>query len=57
MKTELEPHCRHIRLIADSGDAAESIILTAEESHADLAKLRNNSDALKTRGSWGNQVG
>ena len=36
MKTELEPHCRHIRLIADSGDAAESIIQTAEESHADL---------------------
>lgn len=36
MKAELEPHCRHIRLIADSGDAAESIILTAEESHADL---------------------
>jgi nucleotide-binding universal stress UspA family protein len=36
MKTELEPLCRHIRLIADSGDAAESIILTAEESHADL---------------------
>lgn len=36
MKAELEPHCRHIRLIADSGDAADSIILTAEESHADL---------------------
>lgn len=36
MKTELEPYCRHIRLIADSGDAPESIILTAEESHADL---------------------
>ena len=36
MKAELEPHCRHIRLIADSGDAAESIIQTAEESHADL---------------------
>lgn len=36
MKGELEPLCRHIRLIADSGDAAESIILTAEESHADL---------------------
>ena len=36
MKAELEPHCRHIRLIADSGDAAESIILTAEESHSDL---------------------
>ena len=36
MKTELEPYCRHIRLIADSGDAAESIIQTAEESHADL---------------------
>lgn len=36
MKAELEPHCRHIRLIADSGDAAESIILTAEESDADL---------------------
>ena len=36
MKAELEPHCRHIRLIADSGDAAESIILTAEEAQADL---------------------
>lgn len=36
MKADLEPHCRHIRLIADSGDAAESIIQTAEESHADL---------------------
>ncbi len=36
MKAELEPLCRHIRLIADSGDAAESIIHTAEESHADL---------------------
>ncbi len=36
MKAELEPHCRHIRLIADSGDAAESIIQIAEESHADL---------------------
>jgi nucleotide-binding universal stress UspA family protein len=36
MKAELEPHCRHIRLIADTGDAAESIIQTAEESHADL---------------------
>lgn len=36
MKTDLEPLCRHIRLIADSGDAAESIILTAEESRADL---------------------
>lgn len=36
MKTELEPYCRHIRLIADSGDAPESIIQTAEESHADL---------------------
>ncbi|HEV2174518.1 MAG TPA: universal stress protein [Nitrospira sp.] len=36
MKAELESHCRHIRLIADSGDAAEGIIQTAEESHADL---------------------
>ncbi len=36
MKADLEPYCRHIRLIADSGDAAESIILTAEEAHADL---------------------
>lgn len=36
MKAVLEPHCRHLRLIADSGDAAESIILTAEEAHADL---------------------
>lgn len=39
MKAELEPYCRHIRLIADSGDAAESIIQTAEESHADLVIL------------------
>jgi nucleotide-binding universal stress UspA family protein len=36
MKAELEPLCRHLRLIADSGDAADSIIQTAEESHADL---------------------
>jgi len=36
MKAELESQCRHIRLIADSGDAAESIIQTAEESHAEL---------------------
>jgi nucleotide-binding universal stress UspA family protein len=36
MKAELEAHCRHIRLIADTGDAAESIIQTAEESRADL---------------------
>ncbi|WP_455389321.1 universal stress protein [Petrachloros mirabilis] len=39
MKGELEPYCRHIRLIADSGDAAESIIQTAEESHAELVIL------------------
>lgn len=36
MKAELESRCRHIRLIADSGDPAESIILTAEESQAEL---------------------
>lgn len=36
MKAELEPHCLHVRLIADTGDAAESIIQTAEESRPDL---------------------
>jgi nucleotide-binding universal stress UspA family protein len=36
MKQELEGQCRHIRLIADVGDAAESIIETAEESRSDL---------------------
>lgn len=36
MKQELADACSHVRLIADTGDAAESIIQTAEESHADL---------------------
>lgn len=36
MKSDLTEHCRHIRLIADTGDAAESIIQTAEESRPDL---------------------
>jgi nucleotide-binding universal stress UspA family protein len=36
MKQELEGQCRHIRLIADAGDAAEGIIETAEESRSDL---------------------
>jgi len=39
MKAELAPHARHIRLIADTGDAAESIVQTAEESRADLVIL------------------
>lgn len=36
MKRDLADQCRHIRLIADTGDAAESIIETAEESRSDL---------------------
>lgn len=36
MKQELVGACPHVRLIADTGDAAESIIQTAEESHAAL---------------------
>lgn len=36
MKAELEPLSLHVRLIADSGDAAESIIQTAEESRSEL---------------------
>lgn len=36
MKAELAPHAGRIRLIADTGDAAESIIETAAESRADL---------------------
>jgi len=36
MRAELSPHTRQIRLIADSGDAAESIIQTAEESRSQL---------------------
>lgn len=39
MKAELAPHASHIRLIADTGDAAESIVHTAEESRADLVIL------------------
>lgn len=39
MKAELAPRARHIRLIADTGDAAESIVHTAEESRADLVIL------------------
>ncbi|MBI3603866.1 MAG: universal stress protein [Nitrospirae bacterium] len=36
MRAELTPYARQIRLIADTGDAAESIIQTAEESAAQL---------------------
>lgn len=36
MKAELAPHVARIRLLADTGDAAESLIQTAEESHPDL---------------------
>ncbi|MDE3034840.1 MAG: universal stress protein [Nitrospirota bacterium] len=39
MKAELAPHASHIRLIADTGDAAESIIQTAEEARAGLVIL------------------
>lgn len=39
MQSELAPYARHIRLIADTGDAAESIIQTAQESRADLIIL------------------
>ena len=36
MKQELAGVCQHVRLIADTGDAAESIVETAEETQADL---------------------
>ena len=36
MKQDLTDVCSHIRLIADTGDAAESILETAEESRSDL---------------------
>jgi len=39
MKAELAPRASHIRLIADTGDAAESIVHTAEESRVDLVIL------------------
>lgn len=39
MKALLAPYARHIRLIADTGDAAESIVQTAEEIRADLVVL------------------
>ncbi len=39
MKAELVPYAKHLRLIADAGDAAESIVQTAEESRADLIVL------------------
>jgi nucleotide-binding universal stress UspA family protein len=39
MKAELTPHAARVRLIADTGDAAESIIQTAEETGADLVVL------------------
>jgi len=39
MKADLAPYAGHIRLIADTGDAAENIIQTAEESRADLTIL------------------
>ncbi len=38
-RAELAPHARQIRLIADTGDASESIVETAEESGADLVIL------------------
>ncbi len=34
-RDELAEHCSHVRLIADTGDAADSIIHTAEESQSD----------------------
>lgn len=39
MKSDLAEHCSHIRLIADTGDAAESIIQTAAESQSELIIL------------------
>jgi nucleotide-binding universal stress UspA family protein len=36
VKQELAGVCPHIRLIADTGDAAESIVETAEEARSDL---------------------
>ncbi|WP_447974695.1 universal stress protein [Nitrospira sp. Kam-Ns4a] len=36
MGRDLEGRCRQLRLIADVGDAAESIIATAEEARSDL---------------------
>lgn len=39
MKSDLGEHCSHIRLIADTGDAAESIIQTAAESQSELIIL------------------
>ncbi len=36
VKTELAPHVKQIRLIADTGDPAESLIQTAEESRPDM---------------------
>lgn len=36
MRQELSDVTHHIRLIADTGDAADSIIQAAEESHSDL---------------------
>jgi nucleotide-binding universal stress UspA family protein len=39
VRAELSPCVRQIRLIADTGDAAESIIQTAEESRAQLIVL------------------
>lgn len=38
-RDELAPHAREVRLIADSGDPAESIIQTAEEVRAELIVL------------------
>ncbi len=36
IKLELDGVCPHVRLIADTGDAAESIVETAEETRPDL---------------------
>jgi len=39
IRDELRPYCQQIRLIADTGDAAESIVQTAEETKAALVIL------------------
>ena len=45
MKQELAGVCQHVRLIADTGDAAESIVETAEETQADLIILPRLAEA------------
>ncbi|MBM4125080.1 MAG: universal stress protein [Nitrospira sp.] len=39
LRDELAPHAAHIRLIADTGDAAESIIQTSQESKSQLVVM------------------